>query len=69
MRKWLAELREEAGYSQQSLANKIGISRSHLSSIEVGARDPSVETAKAIGSELKFAWIIFFEEESLKTRQ
>lgn len=43
MRKWLADLRDEAGYSQQELADKVLISRSHLSSIEVGTRIPEAE--------------------------
>ncbi|GAK05195.1 hypothetical protein JCM19037_3673 [Geomicrobium sp. JCM 19037] len=62
MRKWLADLREEAGYSQQALADRIMISRSHLSSIEVGTRDPSVDTAKSISSALGFQWTLFFED-------
>jgi transcriptional regulator with XRE-family HTH domain len=34
-------LREDKGWSQNKLANKSGISRSHLNRLEVGARWPT----------------------------
>ncbi|MBM7634030.1 helix-turn-helix transcriptional regulator [Geomicrobium sediminis] len=69
MRKWLADLRDEAGFTQQELADKLNISRSHLSSIEVGTRLPGGRTAKKLADELGFDMNIFFEDNRLKSSQ
>ncbi len=44
MRHWLIEIRGKR--SQQSVADKIGISRGAYANIELGKRNPSVQLAK-----------------------
>jgi len=46
----LRELREEKGWSQQSLAEKLNVSRQTIISIEQGKYDPSLPLAFAIAS-------------------
>lgn len=50
MRNRLRELREEKGWSQQSLAEKLDVSRQTVISIEQGKYDPSLPLAFAIAS-------------------
>lgn len=69
MRKWLSELRIQSGYTQEELAKELGISRSHLSSIEVGTRDPGGKTARKIAEKLNFDMALFFEDIGLETSQ
>lgn len=38
MRKWLKEKREQFGYTQQQLAEKLGLSQQYYSLIETGNR-------------------------------
>lgn len=61
-RNWLIELRGR--FTQGQIALLAGISRSAYSNIEIGKRDPSVATAKAIANALGFEWNIFFEDKS-----
>lgn len=42
----LKHLRNEAGISQQELANRIGISKSSINMYERGEREPGIETLK-----------------------
>jgi len=48
----LAELRKNAGYTQQRLGEKLGVSHQHISRVESGARQPSwryiVDLAKLV---------------------
>ena len=64
----LAERRRLLGYSQQDVADLVGIDRSYYSKIESGLV-PSVKVAKAIGSHLGIDWTIFFNESGAKTTQ
>lgn len=50
MRNRLRELREENGWSQQFLAEKLDVSRQTVISIEQGKYDPSLPLAFAIAS-------------------
>jgi transcriptional regulator with XRE-family HTH domain len=59
-RNWLIESRGR--FTQCQIALLAGISRSAYSNIEIGKRDPSVATAKAIARALGFEWNIFFEQ-------
>lgn len=59
----LKETRRKNSLTQEDVAKKCGISRSSYSNIEIGARRPSVDTAKAIASALGFDWTRFFEDE------
>jgi len=54
MRKWLVEIREERGLTQEEAANKSDIERSYYNMIERGKRRPSVEVAQKIGFALHF---------------
>ena len=48
MKNRLKELRSEHGWSQQDLAEKLGVSRQTIISIEKGKYDPSLPLAFAI---------------------
>lgn len=69
MREWLSKIRETKGLSQYQVAEKCGISRSYYADMEQGRRNPKVDTAKAIASELGFDWTLFFEQNGRKSRQ
>ncbi|MDI9447937.1 MAG: helix-turn-helix transcriptional regulator [Bacillota bacterium] len=58
-RQWLINYR--GSRTQETVARKIGISRSRLTQIELGDT-PSVETAKKIADFYGFSWVIFFED-------
>lgn len=55
--------RAEHKITLSQLALKTGVSESHLSLIESGARRPSVDVAKRLASVLGFEWTKFFETE------
>ncbi|WP_184335212.1 helix-turn-helix transcriptional regulator [Povalibacter uvarum] len=50
MKNRLRELREQKGWSQQTLAEKLDVSRQTVISIELGKYDPSLPLAFAIAS-------------------
>lgn len=66
--KILIERRKLLGYSQQDVADKVGIDRSYYSKIETGLA-PSVKVAKSIGNHLGIDWTIFFDQDGVKTAQ
>jgi len=49
----IKELRKRGGLSQDQLAEKIGIESKYLSRIEVGKRQPSLETLEHIADSLQ----------------
>lgn len=50
------------GYTQQEIADKIGVSRSSYTNIELGAKNPSLKVAKNIKEVLEYHKDdIFFE--------
>lgn len=59
--KLLIQRRKLLGYSQQNIADKVGIDRSYYSKIENGLT-PSVKVAKAIAHHLGLNWTVFFDE-------
>lgn len=63
-REWLVNLRNVQGYTQQDVANAVGIERSSYAMYESGRRNPHVSTAQKIATFLKFDWTIFFEKKS-----
>ena len=58
----LKVIREQAGKTQQELADEVGVIRQTISNIECGISAPSVPTAMAIGKVLDLDWKGFFEE-------
>lgn len=58
----LKKYREEAGMTQEELAEKVGVIRQTISNIECGVSLPSIHTAVEIGHFLHFNWTEFFEE-------
>lgn len=66
-RNWLISLRGKL--TQEQTAKLAGISRSAYSNIELGIRDPSVQTAKKIARELDFDWKLFFDEKCFVSKQ
>lgn len=63
LRNRLKELRNEAGLSQQQLADMIGVSRNTISSIETGQFNPTAKLALiiCIALDKKFEEIFYFD--------
>lgn len=59
-RDWLINLRIIQGFTQQQVADAVGIDRSSYAMYESGRRNPHPMTAKRIGEFLKCDWTIFF---------
>ena len=51
------------GLTQEQLAEKAGISRSHVTRIERGEIRPSVPVAKKLGEILDVDWRCFYDEQ------
>jgi transcriptional regulator with XRE-family HTH domain len=51
----LAQIREEAGFTQSSLARAVGLSQSAISQIEAGERNPSYETIRQLAEAMKLS--------------
>lgn len=66
--KLLIERRKLLGYSQQDVADKVGIDRSYYSKIESGLA-PSVKVAQSIGETLGIDWTIFFNQNGANSTQ
>ncbi len=61
MRDWLINIRGKT--TQQTVANRCGISQNFYSWIEQGKRTPSVDVAKRIAAVLGFEWARFYEDD------
>jgi XRE family transcriptional regulator, regulator of sulfur utilization len=61
----IRKLRESKDYSQQNMADELGISTSAYSKIETGKTDPSIGRLYAIAKILDVDVISFFPEPSL----
>ncbi|MEK4715375.1 helix-turn-helix transcriptional regulator [Sporosarcina sp. FSL K6-5500] len=64
MRKWLKEIRENEGLTQEQIAERSGIARATYGHIESGERGATVANAKKISAALGFHWTLFFEDEN-----
>lgn len=58
----LKKTRENAGMTQEQLAEKVGVIRQTISNIECGVALPSIPTARAIAEVLEFDWVDFFND-------
>lgn len=55
-------LREKFGFSQEELAEKIGLSRSAIAMIENGTNQLSITNAKKLADIFEMDWRDFFED-------
>lgn len=62
IRRWLKVIRIEKGMTQKSVAEQVGITQPSYHLIECGENNPTVETARKLGTVLGFDWTMFFEE-------
>jgi len=58
---WLVQARTKKGLTQQQIAHKVHVSRTHYTNIEKGHRRPSLEVAQKIAEELDVDWRLFYE--------
>ena len=58
----LSEIRSANNVTQQELGDLVGVTRQHISAIELKKLRPSVEVAKTIAYVLDFDWKLFFED-------
>lgn len=63
MREWLRRMRIEAELSEMEVARRAGIAQPFYHNIEMGIKNPSVDTAKRIAAALSFAWTLFYADE------
>lgn len=61
-RQWLIDIRNNLGYTQEQLAEIVGIERSTYTKAENGS-PVGVRTAKKIASATNSDWTLFFESE------
>lgn len=64
--KRIKELREKAGCTVNKLVNLVGISQSYLRDIELGNKNPTVETLSYFCDVLNVSLKDFFDEENRK---
>lgn len=61
--------REQKGYTVNKLANRAGISQSYLRSIELGDKNPTIETLSMICWALDISLKDFFNDDILSSLQ
>lgn len=59
--------REQKGYTVNKLANLAGISQSYLRSVELGQKNPTVETLSELCWALDISLRDFFDDEALSS--
>ena len=60
MREWLRKMRIEKSMTEKEVASAAGIAQPFYHNIEMGTKNPSVDTAKRIAIVLGFNWTMFF---------
>jgi transcriptional regulator with XRE-family HTH domain len=67
----LAKVREDAGFTQSSLARAVGLSQSAISQIEAGERNPSYETIRQLAGAMNLtpAYLVGGEVEGLSEEE
>lgn len=63
MREWLRKIRTDAELSEMEVARRAGIAQPFYHNIEMGIKNPSVDTAKRIAAALSFDWTLFFADD------
>ena len=68
MRPWLKAVRARKGYTQQQVADQVGISRCFYTQIESMFENKglSPKIAMRIAETLEFDWVWFFQEEKVE---
>ena len=67
MREWLRTIRVDLGLTELETAKQAGIAQPFYHNIEMGIKNPSVDTAKRIASALGFPWVMFFSDSKEET--
>lgn len=67
LREWLRKIRVDLGLTELETAKKAGITQPFYHNIEMGIKNPSVDTAKRIASALGFPWVMFFSDNKEET--
>ena len=67
MREWLRKIRVDLGLTELETAKQAGIAQPFYHNIEMGIKNPSVDTAKRIASVLGFPWVMFFSDNKEET--
>lgn len=62
MRNWLRQIRLLKNMTESKVAAAAGIAQPFYHNIEVGRKNPSIRTAKAIAKVLGFDWTLFFPD-------
>jgi len=66
----IREIREEAGLTQQQVADGGGLSFTEISHLESGRRNPSLSTVKAVARGLKVPrWYLIAAEERIELKR
>lgn len=60
VREWLRKMRIEKSMTEKEVASAAGIAQPFYHNIEMGTKNPSVDTAKRIAIVLGFNWTMFF---------
>ena len=68
MRAWLRELRINEKLSELEVARRAEIAQPFYHNIEMGIKNPSVDTSKRIAKVLHFDWTRFFSDAESSTR-
>ncbi|WP_145052688.1 helix-turn-helix domain-containing protein [Paenibacillus xylanexedens] len=61
--KRIAQIRKEKGFTQASLSEQSGVSRSYLADVERGRYSTSLETLRKIAAAMEVPFVSFFETE------